>query len=196
MSLEPEKLRELEIDKRSGYGIPDVVRLFLIISTRPSGRPALVRKLKLGEATVKTMIKFLKEMDLVEQGTRGVYPTGKGLSLFSFCSHFSALTEVGVPNFSKNTVALLVKNSAAKVKAGIEQRDEGVRFGAKIITLIKKSGELMLAGVPKHEPPYTEEIENSLKTEENDVVILSGADSLLDAERGAVAAGLATVSEM
>jgi hypothetical protein len=193
MSLGYEKLGELRIDSRSGYGMPDVVRLFLLISKNPAGRMVLIRDLNLGEATVKTMLKFLKKRGLVEQGTRGVHPSRKGLSVFSFCSSFSGLAELNIHGFSKNAAALVIKKAASKVKSGIEQRDEGVLFGAKIITLIKSDGELVLAGVPHHRPPYIKEIERCLKTEEGDVVILSGAESRLDAERGAVAAALATM---
>jgi predicted transcriptional regulator len=188
-----EKLRNLEIDKRSGYGIPDVVRLFLSISKKPMGRTGLIKNLNLGEATVKTMVKFLKSRGLIYQDAVGVHPTKRGLSVFSFCSRISGLTELKIPEFSKNVVALVVKKAADGVKSGIEQRDEGVKFGAKIITMIKKRGELVLAGVPGHEPPYRKEIERSLKIGEGDVVILSGANSRLGAERGAVAAALASL---
>lgn len=189
-----EHLPKLEIDQRSGYGMPDLVRLFLIISAEPRGRTSLMKELHLGEATVKTMLKYLRERGLVDQGTRGVYPTKKGLTTFSFSASFSDLREIDIPEFSKAAVALVVKGAAGKVTSGIEQRDEGVKSGAKIITMIKKDGRLMLAGVPHQEPPYTEAAEKSLKTDNGDVVILSGADSLLDAERGAIAAGLSVIT--
>ena len=189
-----EHLPKLEIDQRSGYGMPDLVRLFMTISAEPRGRTSLMKELHLGEATVKTMLKFLRDRGLVDQGTRGVYPTKKGLTMFSFSASFSDLREIDIPEFSKAAVALVIKGAAGKVASGIEQRDEGVKLGAKIITLIKEDGHLMLAGVPHHEPPYTEAAEKSLKTDDGDVVILSGANSLLDAERGAVAAGLSVMT--
>ena len=139
--------------------MPDLVRLFLAITERPYGRTSLMNALKLGEATVKTMLKFLRERKLVEQGTRGVYPTKKGLEAFSFLSSFSNLQAIDIPDFSEAAVALVVKSSAGRVASGIEQRDEGVKLGAKIITLVKKDGRLMLAGVPQHEPPYKDAVE-------------------------------------
>jgi biotin operon repressor len=191
--LASERVPRVEIDGRSGYGMPDLVRLFLELSSGPSGRTVLMKKLGLGEATVKTMMKSLRDMGLVKQGTRGVYPTKKGLSLFSFCAPFSALRRISIPEFSKKAAALLVKGAAGRAGSGIEQRDEGVKHGAKIITLVNKGGSLMLAGVPQQKPPYTQVIEKALESEDGDVVILSGADSRLDAERGAVAAGLVTI---
>ena len=189
-----EKLHDLYIDQRSGYGMPDLVRLFLAITERPYGRTSLMNALKLGEATVKTMLKFLRERKLVEQGTRGVYPTKKGLEAFSFLSSFSNLQAIDIPDFSEAAVALVVKSAAGRVSSGIEQRDKGVKLGAKIITLVKKDGRLMLAGVPQHEPPYKDAVERSVKVGDGDVVILSGADSVLDAERGAIAAGISVVT--
>ena len=187
-----EKLARLKIDKRSGYDITDVVRLFMLVSKKPMGRTALIRRLRLGEATVKTMVKFLKSEGIMNQGTRGVYPTEKAKSLFSFCSSLSELRELSIPGFSENAIALVVKGAASRVKSGIEQRDEGVRFGASIITLVKGGAGLELAGVPDLEPPYLPELEKSLEIGIDDVVVLSGADTKLAAERGAVAAALVT----
>ncbi|MBN2331255.1 MAG: hypothetical protein JXC85_05570 [Candidatus Aenigmarchaeota archaeon] len=192
--MAPDRLPNLEIDKRSGYGFPDLVRLFLAISKTPKGRTSLMKDLGLGEATVKTMLKYLRERGLVDQGTRGVYPTRRGASAFSFTGAFSDFREIRIPQFSKSTVALVVKGAARKVTSGIEQRDEGVRFGAKIITLVRHGGRMLLAGVPNHKTAYAEAAERSLKTEDGDVIILSGADSRLDAERAAVAAGLSVVA--
>jgi hypothetical protein len=192
--LKSESLANLEIDERSGYGVPDLVRMFLLITKRPAGRTSLIKKLHLKEATVKTMLKFLKNNGLVEQGTRGAYPTGKGLSLFSPCRAFVDIKDVNVPEFSeKPAVALVVKNAAKRVRAGIEQRDEGVRFGARIITLLKKNGRLSLAGVPGCRPAYMGRLQAQLRIGADDVVIVSAADKRLDAERGIVAAGLTIV---
>ncbi len=189
-----EIIPNLGIDRRSGYGMPDLVRLFLAIADKPCGRTHLMKELRLGEATVKTMLKLLRERGLVEQGTRGVYPTKKGLAAFSFLSSFSNLQAIDIPGFSEAAVALVVDGAAGRVSSGIEQRDEGVKLGAKIITMVKKDGHLMLAGVPQHEPPHKDAVERSVKAGDGDVVILSGADSMLDAERGAIAAGLSIVA--
>jgi len=114
--------------------------------------------------------------------------------VFSVCAYLSDLKEVRIPEFSgKPAVALVVRGAAGAVRSGIEQRDEGVRFGAKIVTLVKKRGELSLAGVHDYQLPYKNAIGEMLGTEENDMVILSSADSKPDAERGAVAAGLKTL---
>jgi len=196
MCLKYEIFGGLEIDPRSGYGITDLVRLFLIISKGPAGRTVIMRELGVGEATAKTIIKFLSGKGLIEQGTRGICPSKKGLDVFSICSSFSDMKEIHIPEFSdKPAVALVVRGAAGSVRSGIEQRDEGVKFGAKIVTLVKKSGGLSLAGIHDYQLPYKNVIDGVLDTKENDTVIISSADSKPDAERGAIAAGLKTISE-
>lgn len=186
----------IEIDKRSGYDITDLVRLFLLVSKRPEGRTVLVRKLHLGEATVKTMMKFLKKNGLIEQTTKGIRPSEKMAGMFSFCSLFSGLSRIEVSEISeKPTAVLIVRDSAGMVRSGIEQRDEGVKFGSDVITLVRRGGKLVLAGVPDHALPYTKMLEKLFDIREKDVVIVSSADSILNAERGAVAAGLKVVSD-
>jgi hypothetical protein len=186
-----EEIRELVIDSRSGFCLPDLVNLFLLVSGSQKGRIALMKDLKLGEATVKTMLKFLRNRDLIEQDTKGVRPTRKWVRLFSFCSAFSLLPEVKIPGIEKRyAAALLVKGASGSVRSGLEQRDEGVRLGAEIVTLVMKDNRLVLAGVPDHELPFLNEVDKLFDIEDNDVVILSCADNCLDAVRGAIAAGL------
>lgn len=183
--------RSIPIDPRSGYDLSDIVRLFIIIRERPRGRIYLISKLRLGEATVKTMLKNLKNKKLVKQNTLGVYPAKRADQFFSFCDNYSPFKEVHFIDFSeKPSVALIVNNGADSVNSGIEQRDEGVKHGAKIITLVKRSGKLILAGVPEHPLSYKEQIESLIKTVNGDVLILSSAETRLDAERGAIAASL------
>ena len=120
-----DSILDLDIDPRSGYGTADLIRMFLAISCRPMGRMALLKELGLGEATIKTMSKFLRSRNLAEQGTRGIYPTKRGKRAFSCCSSLSKSIPVRIPWLSRASVALIVRRAASNVCSGIEQRDEG-----------------------------------------------------------------------
>ena len=89
--------------------------------------------------------------------------------------------------------AFLVKNSGNKVKSGIDQRDAAIIGGAKkALVTVFKDGHLHIQSVSdcieKDYPKAATQILGQLEPEDNDVVIIAGADSALRAKRGAFAA--------
>jgi len=137
---------------------------------------------------VKTMLKFLKGRGLITQGTKGVAPSVKGALEFSFCTRLAGPRNVRIGGFSEGpTVYVVVKEAAGNVRSGIEQRDEGVRQGASIVTLVMTGDALVLPGVRGSAEDY---LKGAAFPEagEGDVVIVSSAPTRLEAERGAVAA--------
>ncbi len=180
--------KDLKIDRRSGYDITDVVRLILLTRGKPAGRTALMKKLHLGEATVKTMMSFLKAKGLIVQDTLGVMPTKKCNDVFSFEMEMS---EMEMPEFSKKpTTVLRIKKAAGHVKNGIKQRDAGVKFDSSIMTTIIRKGEIVVPGLEDHSLGYLGKVKDRMEPGDGDVIILSSAESKAGAEKGAVAAAL------
>jgi hypothetical protein len=75
----------------------------------------------------------------------------------------------------------------------LEQRDAAVKAGAKgATTIIFKSGRLVIPSVSddlsRDYPKTVERLVSLLQPEENDVIVVAGADSLELAEYGAAAA--------
>ncbi len=88
----------------------------------------------------------------------------------------------------------LIKGSGDKVKSGIEQRDAAIVAGAARATVIvARSGHLRIESVSediaKDFPKATSVIVKDLKPEDKDVIIVAGADTLLNAMHGAFGAG-------
>jgi hypothetical protein len=94
---------------------------------------------------------------------------------------------------AQHTVAVLVKGGGARVRKGLEQRDASVRAGAKgATTILIEGGKMILPAVStnleRDYPKAFKQIAESLKPQNGDVVIICSADSLREAEYGAIAA--------
>ena len=79
------------------------------------------------------------------------------------------------------------------MKSGIDQRDAAIIAGArKAIVIVFKNGHLCIESVSdcieKQYPKAASLILKELTPQENDVIIVAGADSPLKAKRGAFAA--------
>jgi hypothetical protein len=86
-----------------------------------------------------------------------------------------------------------VKGTANRVKSGIEQRDAAVRAGADgAITLVVKQGKLVMPSaaelVKRRQENVARKIQEEFRPQENDVIIIAGANSQQNAEQGARAA--------
>ena len=181
--------RNFSIDKRSGYTLVDVIRAIMFMSERHYGRISLTKKLGLCEASVRTMLKKLKSVGLLTVSTKGHVLTKKGEELAKNINRkIFSVRRFERPRFvKKSCVVFVVKGSAKKVKLGIEQRDEGMRFGSEIITLVYDGKNVKFPGTGE----IVEGFEAPLS--KNDVVIVSSGRRRVDMERGALAAALTLI---
>jgi len=182
-------LGEFEIDKRSAYTMADVIRVFRILSGRPKGRISLMKELGLGEASVKTIIKNLRKHGLTRDSTKGEILTEKGREVGEYLNRkVKGIFRAQVPSIStKPTVAIVVKGASGKVKKGIEQRDEGMKMGVDVTTLVCEDGCIRFPGTGE----VVKDIDLELK--EKDVVVLASGKNLKEAERGGIAAVLTII---
>ena len=165
------------------------VALVLIGRGQPLGRYELRDKMSIGEGSTRTLLKRLTESGYITaEGRQGQKLTVKGQDLFSAISKdipiglvlaVEPLVMYGV------AYANLVKSKAHLVTDGIRQRDEAIIQGgygkAGATTIIHKNGFLLM---PPDDfnilPVYEDEtllIVDSLRTEENDVVVIGSADN-------------------
>ena len=75
------KVLENLIDKRAGYSIGDLVKTLFLILYEPLGRPELMRRLGLKEASVKTLLRNLAKNKLIKPTVEGAVLTNKGKKL-------------------------------------------------------------------------------------------------------------------
>jgi DNA-binding MarR family transcriptional regulator len=168
-----------------------------LMSNKPIGRSKLAEKLEVGEGAIRTIINRLKEAGLITITRDGCSLTEKGQETWQqFKQLFPTMTEVEETQLthSKYNYAFLIKNSGHKIKSGIEQRDAAIMGGAKrAIAVVSKNGHLVIdsvsGSIEKEYPEATKKILKDLKPEDNDVIIIAGADDdPVKAKRGAFAA--------
>lgn len=196
-------LKELACGKAPGpapsFTVLHVVKMLELTAARsPIGRNKLSKELKLGEGTVRTMIKRLKENGLITTLKGGCVLTDKGRKVWAAYSKIfprKVRLERNELTLSNCNIAVLIKNLGDKVAGGMEQRDAAIIAGAKTATtLVMKNGKLTVPfvseDVAKDFPLAYKQIITSLKPEDRDAIIISGADNWEKAEYGALAASM------
>ena len=167
-----------------------------LMAEKPIGRNKLAKKLGVGDGAVRTIISRLQDSGLIVTSRAGCLLTAKGLSAWK---NFEAVFprreafEKTALTTSAYSYAFLVKNKGDRVKSGIDQRDAAIMGGARrALVIVFKDGRLMIESISssleKDFPEAAKTILEDLKPEDNDVIIIAGADSPLKAKRGAFAA--------
>ncbi|UCC91359.1 MAG: hypothetical protein JSV39_03535 [Candidatus Aenigmatarchaeota archaeon] len=180
-----------EIDKRSDYTIIDVIRIIRILSERPYGRIRLVNKLSLGEASVKTMIERLRKEGVLTDSTRGQILTERGGKIAEEINRkifiFYNLKILSITR--KPCTTFVVRNSASRVRMGIEQRDEGMKVGVNITTLVYDGKSIRFPGTRE----VVRDFRGKLDLKKGDVIIVSYGEGVEKRERGGFAAALTII---
>jgi predicted transcriptional regulator len=173
-----------------------------LIAEKPIGRNKLAEKLNVGDGAIRTIINHLKDAGLIETSKAGCTLTTKGLSVWKKFEEFfpkrGEIERTELTNTAHN-YAFLVKNSGHKVKSGIEQRDVAIVAGAKrAVVIVSKSGHLSIESVSndiaKEFPSAANQILKVIQPEDNDVIVIAGADALQKAKNAAFAASWALLN--
>jgi predicted transcriptional regulator len=167
-----------------------------LMAKKPIGRNKLAEKLNVGEGAIRTIISRLKDSGLIVTSKEGCALTDKGLRVWkNFEDAFPKRVEIEKTALttSERNYAFLVKNKGHKVKSGIDQRDAAIMGGARrALVIVFKNGRLIIESISNSIesdfPEAANMILRDLKPEDNDVIIIAGADNLLKAKRGAFAA--------
>jgi len=191
---------------KAAYGEVDILKsLFAIGKSKTNlGRTRLGQLTGLGQGEVRTLISRLKNSGLIAVDAKGASLTEKGKREFVGITKslpYSSQVEARTIGLGKYAWSIVVRDNQTKIRSGIEQRDGSIRVGAGgALTVIYSSGKFMVPSVDKNSAntdcealgptePWTT-IRSEGKPKNGDVVIVSWADSLLQAEAGALAAAL------
>jgi predicted transcriptional regulator len=174
-----------------------------ILAQKPIGRNKLAEQLGVGDGAIRTIVKRLKDADLIVTSKGGTQLTPKGIEVWSkFLELFPQRTEIERTELTNSpfSYAFLVRNSRDKIDTGIEQRDAAIMGGARrAIAIACQDGHLIINSVSgiieKAFPDAARKIQRNLRIEENDVVIIAGADTPLKARRGAFAAAWVLIGD-
>ncbi len=161
------------------------------------GRIRLSKELELGEGATRTLLKHLKKEGLIEGSRRGVMFSKQGNRLFSnLRSKISEGTDIPYSPITVGpfNIAVLVRDTAHRVKRGVEQRDTAIKAGALgATTLIFSNNKLTM---PSNEEafkdlsPIDNILASKLNPKENDVIIVGSGENKRIAEIGAKMAAL------
>jgi predicted transcriptional regulator len=173
-----------------------------LLSQKPLGRNKLAKQLSVGDGAVRTIISRLISAGLIVTSKEGCNLTKKGTEVWrQFEQIFPKRTEISQSKLSESefNFAFLVKGVGQKVQSAIDQRDAAIIAGArKALVLVYKNGHLCIESVSdnveKEYPKAANRILKELVPQDNDVVIIAGADSALKAKRGAFAASWSLIS--
>ena len=153
------------------------------------GRKEIAERLGIGEGSVRTILNHLKKNGLITSSRGGHSLTSKGARAMGQPPKFVQV-KMGDLAVGKVNVATIVRGASAKVKRGIEQRDEAIKAGADGATvLLFERGKFKFPDSFFDVPRETSEVLiKALKPREGDVVVIGTSSDALRAEVGARAA--------
>jgi predicted transcriptional regulator len=175
-----------------------VKALEIIFSCGYVGRARLSKELGLGEGATRTFLRHARNEGIIECSRHGIRLSECGKKLFSgLRSRISEGIEVPTSPLTVGpfNIAVLVRDTAHRVKMGVEQRDAALRAGAVgATTLVFSRGRLAM---PSSEEDVFKGISSThkmlvskLKPRGNDVVIVGSGENRKSAELGAKMAAL------
>jgi predicted transcriptional regulator len=167
-----------------------------LMAQKPLGRNKLAEKLSVGDGAVRTIINRLRDYSLIDTTKEGCILTQKGNEVWrQFEQVFPKRLKIEKSELATTdyNFAFLVKGAGHRVKSGIDQRDAAIIAGArKAMVIVVKNNALSIESVSdnieKLYPKAANEIHQDFAPQENDVIIIAGAESALKAKRGAFAA--------
>lgn len=164
-----------------------------IIEERRPGRHQLSAELRLGEGTVRNLLRRLAEEGLASSTRRGVALTAAGERLLTELGSFLGGKPVPGSTFTvgEYNYAVLVKGGASKVRFGVEQRDRALIAGASgATTLVVEAGVLRAPALTGVVDDHLSEAIRDLGPKDLDAVVIGTGPTPFLAEIGAYSAGL------
>ncbi|MCD6241916.1 winged helix-turn-helix transcriptional regulator [Candidatus Bathyarchaeota archaeon] len=180
-----------------------LIKVLELIAEGPIGRGKLAKKLGIGEGTIRTIIKRLKDSNLIEISKNGCHLTNFGKDFWKKFKEKipkKVFLEKNEFSLAEYTVAVLIKKCGDKVRIGMQQRDAAIMAGAEgATTLVVKDRKIILPGVSddvaKDYPVAYRQIVELLKPEHDDVVVVGTGETKEKAEYGALAAALTLLED-
>ena len=183
-----------------GFERAHVLLTFLTIGESDGiGRHALAAHSGLGDGSVRTVLKKLRDEGYVQVDTAGCHLTDEGRRVFH-STRRKLSTSVSLKGSSLTVgtfqTALAIRGEALSVGSGIEQRDSAVRLGAAgATTYFIKGDKFTVPGGSadcerEYPSPAWQALRRDLNPENGDAVVLCGASKEIAATLGALAAAL------
>jgi hypothetical protein len=186
------------------FSAPHVFKaLQLLNEQKYVSRATFGKELHMGEGAVKTLIKHMKQDEIVKSIKAGTFLTLRGKRFVKkFLDVISAQCSIIPCNIvrCKYNHAILVKNFANLLGNGMQQRDYAILYGASGATTLEYTkNKFVFLGESvdclSDEPEIKKTLVESLHPENNDVIIISSSDDPFVAEISAINSALWTLIE-
>ncbi|MBW2984737.1 hypothetical protein KY361_06475 [Candidatus Woesearchaeota archaeon] len=177
----------------SNYTSFDVLRTFLAIEDNIS-RTSLVKKLGLGEGTVRTVLDILKKKKLISSTQLGHSYSSKGKVIIDKINKTIQLKNLKSKNIYKEykKTALLLRNKQG-IDINYRLRDIAVKNGAEGALIFIYKGKLILPGL---EDFKFKELDKLFKYDNNDLLIITFSLSHRWSENAALAVAIDVDKEL
>ena len=166
--------------------------LSILSDGRRKGRKQLAEMVNVGEGSMRTIIEYLREREMIDIKQTGVKIAAKGHEFLSKLPIYMERVEPTDSTLGERSAAVLVKGQSMKIKMGVEQRDSAIKAGAEGATTVIVSGDRLVVppdyDLDKERPDFANTLRRLLAISEGDVIIIGTAKTYDFAEDGALAA--------
>jgi hypothetical protein len=166
--------------------------LSILSDGRRKGRKHLADMVSVGEGSMRTIIEYLRDRDMIDVKQTGVKIANKGHEFLSQLPIYMERMESTDSTLGERSAAVLVKGMSMKIKMGVEQRDCAIKAGAEGATTVIVSGDRLVVppdyDLDKERPEFADTLRRLLAVSEGDVIIIGTAKTYERAEDGALAA--------
>jgi len=175
------------------FGNHHVYRTLMVLSDQKrKGRKQIADAVGIGEGSMRTIIEYLRGLDMIDIHQTGVKITRHGNDFLTNLPIKMANIGQGSIALGQECVAVQMSNNGDKIKMGVEQRDSAIMAGAEgATTLVVKNGKLTVPPdyvIEEHDPKLSVLLRGTFNVREGDAIIIGTASSVGKAEDGALAA--------
>ncbi len=175
------------------FGNHHVYRTLMALSDQKrKGRKQIADTVGIGEGSIRTIIEYLRGLDMIDIRQTGVKITRHGNDFLSNLPIKMANIGHGTIALGQECVAVQMSNNGDKIKLGVEQRDSAIIAGADgATTLVVKGGKMIVPPdyeLDEHDPAITALLHSVFNIRDGDAIIIGTAPTVTMAEDGALAA--------
>jgi len=175
------------------FGNHHVYRTLMVLSDQKrKGRKHIAEAVGIGEGSMRTIIEYLRELDMIDIQQTGVKITRHGNAFLSDLPIKMANIGHGSIAVGLECVAVQMSNNGDKIKLGVEQRDSAIMAGADgATTLVVQGGKLIVPPdyvIDDHDPALVGRLRSTFNLRDGDAIIIGTASTVTKAENGALAA--------
>lgn len=168
--------------------------LYVIQTEGRISRSELSYKVCVGEGSIRKILSYLKEWDLITIKQSGISITEEGKDFMETIP--MRPIDINLPKYVKGEKyqGVLVLGSASIITNGMRQRDVGIRAGAEgCTTFVIKNGHVIMSpdwDIDEKDPEAADIIRKAASPSEGDVILIGSGDDWASAMRAAVRASL------